>query len=87
MTTTRLIARIVNNINQAEMTGDPYAFMEARRLLLNDLPDAIEEVRNGNHGVLEMEKPARSRQIVQGNRQDAGSVGKVHPRADKVFEI
>jgi hypothetical protein len=38
-----LIDRAVRAINQAEESRDPYAFIEARRILNNDLRQAIQE--------------------------------------------
>jgi hypothetical protein len=39
-----LIDRILSQVNQAEATHSPYDFMEIRRLLNNDLRQAVEEL-------------------------------------------
>lgn len=41
MTSSEIIARILDSVNLAEITHNPYEFMEARRLLCNDLRQAI----------------------------------------------
>jgi hypothetical protein len=39
-----LIQRIVAEINQAESSQNTYSFIEARRLLINDLRQAVREL-------------------------------------------
>jgi hypothetical protein len=41
MTSSEIIRRVLDAINLAEITNSPYEYMEARRLLANDLPTAI----------------------------------------------
>jgi hypothetical protein len=41
MTSSEIIRRVLDAINLAEITNSPYEYMEARRLLANDLTAAI----------------------------------------------